>query len=257
MKKQIFAATKALLPLKVRNALFHFGFNIARKEFDKFAYQYAFAPNMRLALEAAKSRGLDAEIIVDVGAFEGNWSRMVNEIWPQSEITMIEANNEKAPILEPVARQLGARLEFALLGATSNQQVDFYVMESGSSVFEERSNFERRKIAKNMKTLDEVLKGTRPVDLLKLDTQGFELEILKGATNTLATTHAVLMEVSLIEINKGAPLLHDVVPFMKERGFVSYDIPEIHRRQLDGAMNQVDILFVREGSPLLAEKSFN
>ena len=79
---------------------------------------------------------------------------------------------------------------------------------------------------------------------------------MSGASRLLATASAVLLEVSLIEINKGAPLIHDVLPFMKERGFLSYEITNIHRRHLDGAMNQIDILFVREDSPLIANKSF-
>ena len=63
-----------------------------------------------------------------------------------------------------------------------------------------------------------------------------------------------MLEISLIEINEGAPLLHDVLAFMKSRNFVSYEILEIHRRPLDRAMNQIDIFFVREGSKLIADR---
>ena len=64
----------------------------------------------------------------------------------------------------------------------------------------------------------------------------------------------MLLEVAIIEINEGAPLLHDVVAFMKSHGLVAYDILEIHRRPLDTALNQVDIIFVREDSRLIADK---
>ena len=90
--------------------------------------------------------------------------------------------------------------------------------------------------------------------MLKVDAQGYELEILKGATETLPAIEAILLEVSTIEINVGSPLLHDVVGFLKTLGFVAYDILQIHRRPLDGALNQVDFIFVREQSLLIADK---
>jgi len=52
-----------------------------------------------------------------------------------------------------------------------------------------------------------------------------------------------LLEIAIIESNEGAPLLHDVVAFMKTLGFVAYDILEVHRRPLDKALNQFDIIF--------------
>ena len=63
-----------------------------------------------------------------------------------------------------------------------------------------------------------------------------------------------MLEIAIIEINEGAPLLHDVIAFMRSLGFVAYDILEIHRRPLDKALNQVDIVFVREQSVLLSDK---
>jgi hypothetical protein len=103
-------------------------------------------------------------------------------------------------------------------------------------------------------TLDSVTAATSAVEFIKMDVQGYELEVLQGGARTLAGAQAVLIELSLIEINEGAPLLHDALSFMKAAGFVTYDILELHRRPLDGAMNQIDVLFVREDSPLRADK---
>jgi len=91
-------------------------------------------------------------------------------------------------------------------------------------------------------------------DLIKIDVQGYELEVLKGGVETLAKAQAVVVELSLLEINKGCPLLDEALSFMRSHRFVSYDIVELHRRPLDGAMNQVDVLFVPEDSPLRADK---
>ena len=91
-------------------------------------------------------------------------------------------------------------------------------------------------------------------DFIKIDVQGYELEVLRGGKETLTKAQAILIELSLIEINAGAPLLDEALSFMKAAGFVAYDILEIHRRPLDGAMNQIDVLFVREESLLRADK---
>jgi hypothetical protein len=109
-----------------------------------------------------------------------------------------------------------------------------------------------------MYTVDEVLKRKDIIkaDFIKLDVQGFELEVLKGASKTLESAEVVLMEVSLIEINKGAPLINEVMQFMVSRGFICYDICSIVRRPLDKALWQTDLIFVNKSSSLVASKKY-
>jgi len=167
---------------------------------------------------------------------------------------MIEPNIEKECCLRKVANDLDATLFCELLGAESDRKVQFNVMGSGSSIMSERSPLPRTVESRQLCTLDSLIKIIDAPGLLKLDTQGYELEVLKGAARILQDFEAVLLEIALIEINEGAPLLHDVVAFMKSNGFVAYDILEIHRRPLDFALNQVDIVFVSERSKLIADK---
>src|SRR5262249_21399103 len=107
---------------------------------------------------------------------------------------------------------------------------------------------------RRLRRLDSLLGQIEPPGFLKIDAQGYELQILKGASKILSDVEAVLLEIAVIEINKGAPLLDEVIAFMKAIGFVAYEILEIHRRPLDQALNQVDIVFVREKSELIADK---
>ena len=87
-------------------------------------------------------------------------------------------------------------------------------------------------------------------DLAKLDVQGFELEVLKGATKALRGTSMFILEVSLFEFWKGQPILAEVVAFMDQHGYVLYDVPGVYRRRLDGALGQVDFAFVPRSSSL-------
>jgi FkbM family methyltransferase len=80
--------------------------------------------------------------------------------------------------------------------------------------------------ASRVEALDTVLgnDGIRDVDFIKLDTQGSELPILRGATATVATTAAVKVEVEFIEMYEGQPLFSDVDAFMREARFQLVDL---------------------------------
>jgi FkbM family methyltransferase len=244
----------SVLPDRIKNSILHLAFNLAPAEFERFAYKFSFAPHMKFGLTAIAMRGFAPMTIIDVGAFEGRWSRIAKQTWPASHLVMIEPNASKQQGLVDVAKALDANLFCDLLGAENGRTVIFNVMGSGSSVMSERSGLSRTTEARRLRTLDSLLEDVRPPGLLKIDAQGYELEILRGASRVLPAFEAVLLEIAVIEINEGAPLLHEVIAFMKSLGFVTYDILEIHRRPLDGALNQVDIIFVREQSDLIADK---
>ena len=237
-----------LLPTKLKNSLFHLTFNIARPEFEKFAHLYSYAPHMEMGLERLKRRGLKPDTVIDVGAFEGSWSRMARRIWTNSQIVMFEPNLKKTPLVSAASDEIGATLFSELLGAADGTKVSFYVMELGSSVMAENSPLERSQETRDLRRIDTVIQSVKGRALLKIDAQGYELEILKGAEKLLPSIEAILLEVAIIQINEGAPILDEVVAYMKSIGFVACEILEIHRRPLDQALNQIDLLFVREDS---------
>ena len=57
------------------------------------------------------------------------------------------------------------------------------------------------------------------IDLLKMDIQGFELEVLRNATTKLASTLVVDIEVSFVELYEGQPLFSDIERFLRQHGF--------------------------------------
>ena len=70
------------------------------------------------------------------------------------------------------------------------------------------------------------------VDLVKLDTQGSELDILRGAQRILDTVDIVQTEVEFNPMYEGQPLFGDVDRFLRDRGFVLWHLENLaHHRQ--------------------------
>jgi len=102
-------------------------------------------------------------------------------------------------------------------------------------------------------TLDTLLKkhpNFESADFLKIDVQGYELEVLKGAKRLLEKVELVLMEVSLIPVNKGCPIMSEVVQFMADYDFRVLDFCSQIRRS-DGFLWQTDLLFIKNTSKFL------
>lgn len=97
----------------------------------------------------------------------------------------------------------------------------------------------------------------RAPDPLKLDVQGYELGVLKGAAGSLPRVQAVLVEVNLLDIHVGVPLLADLVGWLDARGFAAFDICGLMRRPLDDALWQADLVFVPKAGPLRQDKRWS
>jgi len=197
--------------------------------------------------------GFSPSSIFDIGAYRGEWTKQVSSIFHNATFVMIEAQPQKLLQLEDMASKIGSdrvKVISALLGSVRADAVTFNLMETGSSVLTENTSFSSKSILLQMTTLDNVIdeNNLQAPGLVKIDAQGYELEILKGSQRALQSAEACLLETSLIEYNKGAPLIAETVRFMSSQGFVVYDLCGQSRRQSDSALFQLDIMFVKETS---------
>lgn len=81
---------------------------------------------------------------------------------------------------------------------------------------------------------------------IKIDTQGFEMEVLKGATELLKTAKGVQLEMSFTPMYEGAPDFETLYRFMKDRGFVLWGMDTAFRDPKTRRLYQVDATFFRE-----------
>ena len=79
--------------------------------------------------------------------------------------------------------------------------------------------------------------GFRP-DVLKVDTQGSELLVLKGAENSLASVVVAEIEVSFFRRYVGQPVFAEIEAWMNERGF---ELVELHKLKRYRAANSLGI----------------
>jgi len=143
------------------------------------------------------------------------------------------------------------------MGSTIAESVHFYKMETGSSIYSEQTNAKREVLSLGMKTLDSMTPQLNSQDnvFLKLDVQGAEIDVLDGATNILDNTNFILLEASVLNYNKDAPLVGDIFKFLREKGFILFDICEQKRTQ-ENLLMQVDLLFTKKKSPIRDKYNF-
>ena len=77
-------------------------------------------------------------------------------------------------------------------------------------------------------TLDDALAGAT-ADYLKIDVQGAELDVLRGAEATLADTLALHVEVEFAPLYRAQPLFDAVFRFLVDRGFELFDLTHLQR----------------------------
>jgi len=197
-----------------------------------------------------KAKGFTPDRIIDVGAYEGDWTRLVRGVFDKSPVTMIEAQEGKKAALEAVCRELpGVTLVSALLAPTSGSQVPFYEMETGSSMRAENSNVAREEKLMTTQTLDEAAGQDGERLFIKIDVQGAELDVLSGGLNILERCEVVQLETALLPYNDGAPQIAEVFVQMEKWGFSPYDFAGFIRPNGTDLV-QTDVIFVRTASAL-------
>ena len=202
-----------------------------------------------------KRLGFHPDVIIDVGAYKGEWTSHVIKIFEHAKILMIEPQRSKETLLKNLAK-LNPNILYtrALVGDKNREKAQFCEMETGSSIYEEQTDHPRSMTYYQMTTLNDVidefqLKGNY---FIKLDVQGAEMDVLNGASRLLPHTEVLLLEVSLLNYNEGAPLFAEIIGYLNSKNFVLFDICDL-RRKPDDTLFQADLIFMKRNS-LMREK---
>ncbi|BAY33449.1 hypothetical protein NIES2107_53450 [Nostoc carneum NIES-2107] len=229
-----------------------------RKSVRQYLSRKLRVPEIPNSLERLARLDFKPTHIFDIGAYQGDFTNLCIKYFPKSRVTCFEVLEHRVQQLRQLASQNSFVQVFpVLLGAESQEKVQFNEAETASSVLIEQAKQNFIVNSYPMTTVDIIVNEqfkSCPPDFLKLDVQGYELEVLKGAEKSLTQMQLILAEVNLLDIHKNVPLLAEVVGWLNERDWVAYDICGLTRRPLDQALWQADFIFVPRNSPLISDK---
>lgn len=206
--------------------------------------------SMRGVLEHSKKLGFYPKTIIDVGAAYG--TRSLWEAFPSARHILIEPLEEFKPALDELTKKF-LNMEYIIAAASKKAgsiTINVHRDLEGTSLYLEDEDSHVNGVPRVVPavTLDELSKGRKLEGpyLIKLDVQGAELDVLRGGLETLRDTEYAILETVLFQFFINGPQIFDTITFMREKGFVVYEIFDPYYRPLDGAMSQVDIAFVKE-----------
>jgi FkbM family methyltransferase len=174
-------------------------------------------------------------VILDLGANHGDFALACQTVCPTSRIHLFEPLPQLFGGLDRLAQSTQGRwtIHRCALGS-----------EAGSAVIEvplsddavgtlagftdsyravNPASAQTRKIDCEIRPLDEVdlgLNATEMIDLLKIDVEGFEFEVMKGAMETLKRTQSIIVEVSLLRhCDRDRDPVLDMLVLLRSSGF--------------------------------------
>jgi FkbM family methyltransferase len=211
--------------------------------------------------------------IIDVGANEGNTIREFKAWWPKASIHAFEPQQECWQILDEMAEKFqSVVINKYALGNNQADEVAFYShgLTSGQSGFNKINMASRDSInlnqlrtdgqdkmaeyeaalnharAVSMRRLDHYAReqSITRIDLLKIDTQGFEPEVLEGAGKFLGNTGVVITELMFYDFYERSLSFTDIEKYLLPAGFILYDINHISKNPMNGRTDWVDVIYV-------------
>ena len=188
----------------------------------------AYRDGQIMRLYEVNDMGIQPNAILDIGAHTGQFHNWAKGVWPDSAIFMIEANPLHESALDRLSMMNGGNYLIAALG-DEEREVTFYTRSDkphteGNSYYKEANYWDIPQLVQENKIklqkLDNIFEDDAVFELIKIDTQGSELDILKGGRELIRKASAVILEISLIEYNEGAPTAEETINYMNEIGFV-------------------------------------
>jgi FkbM family methyltransferase len=200
------------------------------------------------------------DTVLDVGANEGGFGALLRSQGFGGEILSFEPVAGAFAKLASLAARDGrwTAFDFALGAESGEAQINVSKFSQFSSILnsnEYGNRWESMEVQHQqrirIRTLDECLEsGLVPGGrryLLKMDTQGFDLEVFKGAEASMPSICCVLSELSLIPLYHGMPHYLDALAVYESKGFSVSGFYPI-TRNADLVLNEVDCMLVNAGS---------
>ena len=213
-------------------------------------------------LALIKDRGFEPGLVIDAGV--GRGTTWLYEAFPRSKFVLFEALPAFEPHLKGIMKQVDAEYHLCALN-DSDGEIPLYVPENaleGSSLLRRDESWQATLQGNRIAPVRETRVASRRLDgfelpgsnyLLKLDVEGAELAVLRGATKTLARTEVIISELRVEHRHAGQSDMAAVMSYLAEQGFKLFDIIEMESTA-GGPLAFVDAAFIRADSRLLSRQ---
>ena len=198
--------------------------------------------------------------IIDVGANTGQYAKEVRGLGFKGNIVSFEPLSEAFEDLVKKTKSqkkwvaaniaLGSSNQESVINVASNlasssllSMKDIHKEAEPSVVFSGTQKIQVRTLDS---IWDEYLNDCSPNYYLKIDTQGYEKDVLKGAEKSLPKISGIQLEMSLAELYEGEWLFEQTFQYLKEKGFKLYSVEPQFYNPKSGQLLQLDGVFYRE-----------
>jgi len=197
--------------------------------------------------------------VIDVGAYQGQFVRKIRQEGYKGQIysfePLLKAHNlllktslrsKKWEVHEPVA--LGSMNGIATLNISANPTSSSITEMLPAHLIAAPYSYKTGEQQIKVITLDSMINQWRMVNspiYLKIDTQGYEYEVLMGGQETLNLVSAVQIELSIEKLYQGQKLYMHFIEFFEKKNFILYSILPGFCNSKNGQLLQFDAIFVR------------
>lgn len=242
----------------IKKFLKQFGFKIQRIGTPKPLPKQPAIFTMQSALKRCFERGLVVETVIDVGESDGRWTAQCMQVFPDANYLLVEAQEgHKAGLENFVVTQKNTQYILAAAGP-----------KDGKIYFDNGDLFggvaSETPIAENcievpVVSLDSEInkKGLKGPYLLKLDTHGFEIPILNGATNIIKNASLIIIETYNFKLNKDSLRYWEMCSYMDSLGFTSIENVDLLLREYDQALWQMDTFYIPKQDKAFSYNSYS
>jgi len=199
--------------------------------------------------------------IFDVGAYNGHTASNYKTFFPQSKVYCFEPSSLAFNDLQANTKEMKDVEIFNFALGSKSGVSDFFVNSFGPTNsllkpdplsnetwgLDLGSNTVKNSV--KVETLDNFVKEKEipKIDILKMDTQGTELEILKGASEMIQNglIKVVYMEIITLPTYENQPGLKNTMNVLEDLGFILYNIYNLSSKG-NGHLRQLDAIFINK-----------
>lgn len=202
--------------------------------------------------DTLKKMGFTPHHIVDVGANHGTWTREALHHFPEAYYTLLEPQNWLKHSFQDIL-DTNSKVHFYPVGAGEKEgSFQFTIVDRDDSCSFRYSQEEAKasgfeQIDIQVVTLNDLLKNSElPIpDIIKIDAEGLDIAVLKGASNFFGKTEIFMVEAGVVNKLFDNSFLK-LINFMDENNYRLFDITDINRPFQPQVLWLVELVFVKK-----------